>query len=81
MTVPVDPERARQLLERSACPPIDVLKVKQIAEQMKAGQFRSTLPIRLNTHCIVVDGYHRLSAVIQSGATVTFELAFERRPF
>ena len=50
--------------------------VKQYAQQMRDGQWRQTHePIAVDASENVVDGQHRLTAIVQSGASIWFWLA------
>jgi hypothetical protein len=78
--VPVGPEMAREWLAHSARQPrrhtIHEDRVHRYAQLMRDGAWMELwTPIILDQDGHLVDGLHRLSAVIESGCTITFSIA------
>jgi hypothetical protein len=77
--VAVDPATAAQWLSRRSSPVHEDL-VSRYAEIMAAQRWRhdgATLPIVFTDDgSRLIDGCHRLSAVVKSGLTITFNVAF-----
>jgi hypothetical protein len=78
--VSIGPDQARELLARKSRtqPPLDDAKVAAFAADMTAGRWQQPSPMML---CFfrdgveyLVDGQHRLAAIIASGVTVPIEL-------
>lgn len=74
----VTPQLAGELLQRNATNRrVRPGHVNALAAVMAAGQFQSTHQgIAINAEGDVVDGQHRLLAIIKSGVTVTMPVAF-----
>lgn len=79
----VTPEFAAELLAHKH-PDQRVLRhhhVDQLARAMSTGQWHATMaPIALDPDLRVIDGQHRLNAVVKSGITITFLLAILTDP-
>lgn len=79
--VTVDPETAKALLEASVASgavnrPLNRAQVAKLAEDMRAGNFiKNATPVKFNKTNGLLDGQHRLNAVIESGATIDFLIA------
>jgi hypothetical protein len=78
--IAVGPELARQWIAHSAIAPrrhtIHEDKVHQFAELMRTGRWTDTwVPIMLDRDGNLVNGLHRLSAVVESGCTVVLNVA------
>ena len=73
----VTPEIAAQMLAKNVGNrAIRNHVVKQYAQQMREGQWRQTHePIAVDATGNVVDGQHRLAAIVQSGASISFWVA------
>lgn len=78
LTMEVSPKMAAELLERNASNrPLRPSHVSTLAGIMAKGQFQTTHQgIALNKEGEVIDGQHRLAAIIKSGVTVTMPVAF-----
>lgn len=73
----ITPAAARKMLEDSASfqnRPIKKANVREYADSIRAGEWNHHVgdPIRLDTHGRVLDGQHRLLAVIESGTPQHF---------
>lgn len=67
----VTPEIASQWLKGNTLNrPLRLGYVVKLAEQMKAGAWRVAQPISFNGDGTLLDGQHRLSAIVRSGTTV-----------
>lgn len=78
----VTPERATQILKDHHYAnqrPIRVMTVKKYAADMQDGAWNDGTHLTfcvLNHHLILIDGYHRLSALIKAQYTATFTVSF-----
>lgn len=67
----INPHRAAELMKGNRMNrPLRKNHVKKLASAMSGGQWRVAQPILLNGDGTLLDGQHRLQAVIESGATV-----------
>jgi len=73
----ITPEVAREMLARGSNPrKLRPVVVERYARDMEAGRWTdSAAPIQLSPDGVVVDGQHRLSAVIKSGCSIDFVIA------
>ncbi|MFJ4657949.1 hypothetical protein ACIP5Y_42340 [Nocardia sp. NPDC088792] len=71
-TINVTPQLASEWLDRNTCNrPMSKMMVTQLAEAMKRGEWLHTHQgIAFDTNGVLVDGQHRLAAVVKSGCTV-----------
>ncbi len=71
--VPITPAMAEELLKQNHCNrPIRWAKVHRLAEVMKRGGFKTTHQgICIAKNGRLLDGQHRLHAIVESGVTVT----------
>lgn len=77
--MPIGPEQAVRLLEGNKNNrPISDQTVRQYAAEMKAGRWRETgNPINIGADGTLLNGQHRLWAIIESGVTVRFHVIYE----
>ena len=77
----ITPKRAQELLSTASDQRqrhLSVPRVKKFALAMKAGSWRLThQPIAVDAHGVLIDGQHRMAAVVQSGVTCSFLVAYE----
>lgn len=76
--VRVTPDMARDLLSKNHYNrPINVVKVAKIVNDIKTGRFEIThQPIGIDEDGILVDGQHRLTAIVESGIPVDMFVAY-----
>jgi hypothetical protein len=81
-TMKVTPQLAAQWLEKNAGNrPVRRYWVDTMARSMRQGDFPLThQPVALGTNGQLLDGQHRLMAVVKSGATVELPVAFNVAP-
>ena len=75
----IGPETATRLLERNENNrPISDRIVKQYAQDMRDGKWKETgNPINIDVSGNLLNGQHRLWAIIESGATIRFHVIYE----
>lgn len=70
----IDPDQARTLLEDPERPrnrPISATRVAALAADIREGRWADLSdPIRVDEHGHLLDGQHRLAAIVQAGATL-----------
>lgn len=67
----VSPEKARELLAMNVCNrPISHRAVARLAESMKNGEWKQNGDTICVSDGVLVDGQHRLSAIIESGVSI-----------
>lgn len=82
----IDPNRAHMYLERAANAGqkqrhLSEKRVERFANAMLAGQWHLThQTIGLDSEGVLIDGQHRLAAVVQSGTTQQFLVVYESDP-
>jgi hypothetical protein len=77
----ISPERALEILLRAK--PLNEIKpekIQAISKLMATGKFPTRLPIRFDRHGNLLDGHHRLAAVIESGKTIEFSVEYDSSP-
>lgn len=75
--VNVNPEQAKLWLSNNPNNrPINTLKVNKYAKMMKNGlwNFKESTPIQINKNEVLINGQHRLSAILQTGLTVKMRI-------
>ena len=77
----IGPKRAQELLSAAADQRqrhLSSPRVKKFAAAMKAGEWRLThQPIAIDSHGVLIDGQHRMAAIVQSAAKCQFLVAYE----
>lgn len=77
ITLDVTPEMAAEILEHNdRNRPLSAFSVKRYAADMKEGRWEYTRAPVIFSGERLIDGQHRLAAVVDSGATVRLDLAF-----
>jgi hypothetical protein len=72
----ITPEKARRILEKRKNRTISVARVKTLADAMLSGQWQLTgQTIQIDKDGYLLDGQHRLTAIVQSNRTQRFFVA------
>lgn len=75
----ITPDRAKELLDNSPASGNRAVRksvVDRYAEDMKRGVFIPLQAISLTANNVLIDGYHRLQAIIKSGCTVKCQVNY-----
>ena len=80
--VTITPETAREWLESNFNNrPVREMTIRKYVEAMKAGQWEGNgETIKFSTRGVLLDGQHRLRAVVQSGVTIESHVIFDLQP-
>lgn len=80
--VTITPETAREWLESNVNNrPVREMTIRKYVEAMKSGQWEANgETIKFSTQGVLLDGQHRLRAVVQSGVTIQSYVIFDLQP-